>query len=196
LGDVVVWCCRRKHDSTRRRPATTTKIAAGSVTSSDQPTAKTPVPQEKRSGYSLPPPLGAFPQVRGLTGVEVAGIELVPTVGTRRIRLVASTTRRFPAGPIGSRWVRLLTPSTAPSAARRRVRVEANRPPKGTVRNCHEASSCLHTSKNSRTCSADALSTGRSPSRNRRKVRNCSARTRGSKPASTSFAHVRSSLLV
>ena len=58
---------------TLRRPAETHEIAAGAVTSSDWPAARTPVLQGKRSRYSLPPPLGAFPQVRGLTGVEVAG---------------------------------------------------------------------------------------------------------------------------
>jgi hypothetical protein len=49
--------------------------------------------------------------------VEVAGIELVPTAWTLRNPLLASTTRRLPSRPVGSRWVRLLTPSTGPGAS-------------------------------------------------------------------------------
>jgi len=51
-------------------------------------------------------------RVRGTMTVEVAGIEPVRTVGTRRDPSVASTTYLVPSGPIGSRWVRPLTPST------------------------------------------------------------------------------------
>lgn len=44
--------------------------------------------------------------------VEVAGIEPVRTFGKPRKPLDSSTKSREPSDPVGSLWVRLLTPST------------------------------------------------------------------------------------
>ena len=52
-------------------------------------------------------------QVKGMIGVEVAGIEPVRTVWNHRNPLVASASRRVPSDLVGFRRLRLLTPSTS-----------------------------------------------------------------------------------
>jgi hypothetical protein len=51
--------------------------------------------------------------------VEVAGIEPVRTVWNHREPLVSRTNSPEPGGPVGTRWVRRLTPSTANRAGTR-----------------------------------------------------------------------------